>query len=108
MPVTSWQHPNKPLTIDPPMDPYFWQVLPRLLTDRRSNWVVLTGAGSSKERGIPTFREAQSGLWERFRPEELASAHGFEKDSLRVWKWYQHRRHLAERVAPHAGHRVLS
>lgn len=94
--------------MNPPVDPSFWQALPRLLPDRRSHWVVLTGAGSSKESGIPTFREAQSGLWERFRPEELASAQGFEKDPLRVWKWYQHRRHSAERAAPHAGHRVLS
>ena len=27
------------------------------------NLVVLTGAGVSAESGVPTFREAQTGLW---------------------------------------------
>ncbi|MBL8539099.1 MAG: NAD-dependent deacylase, partial [Betaproteobacteria bacterium] len=35
--------------------------------------VVLTGAGISAESGIPTFRDAMTGLWARFRPEELAT-----------------------------------
>ena len=34
---------------------------------------VLTGAGMSAESGVPTFRDAQTGLWERFSPEQLAS-----------------------------------
>ena len=35
--------------------------------------VVLTGAGISAESGIPTFRDAQVGLWEKYDPAELAS-----------------------------------
>lgn len=31
--------------------------------------VVLSGAGMSAESGIPTFRDAQTGLWERFSAE---------------------------------------
>ncbi|HCB13022.1 MAG TPA: NAD-dependent protein deacylase, partial [Gammaproteobacteria bacterium] len=27
---------------------------------------VLTGAGISAESGVPTFREAQTGLWARY------------------------------------------
>ena len=27
---------------------------------------VLTGAGMSAESGVPTFRDAQSGLWARY------------------------------------------
>lgn len=34
---------------------------------------ALTGAGISKESGLPTFREAQTGLWARFRPGDLAT-----------------------------------
>ena len=34
---------------------------------------VLTGAGVSAESGVPTFRDANTGLWANFRPEELAS-----------------------------------
>ncbi|PMP84601.1 MAG: NAD-dependent protein deacylase, partial [Chloroflexus aggregans] len=37
---------------------------------------VLTGAGISAESGIPTFRDAQTGLWSHFDPEELASPAG--------------------------------
>ena len=33
--------------------------------------VALTGAGISAESGVPTFRDAQTGLWARYRPEEL-------------------------------------
>ncbi len=39
--------------------------------------VVLTGAGMSKESGIPTFREAQEGLWSRYDPQRLATLQGF-------------------------------
>ena len=35
--------------------------------------VLLSGAGMSAESGVPTFRDAQSGLWAGFRPEELAT-----------------------------------
>ena len=30
--------------------------------------VVLSGAGMSAESGVPTFRDAQTGLWERYDP----------------------------------------
>lgn len=68
---------------------------------------VLTGAGISAESGIPTFREAQTGLWAAFRPEELATPEAFARDPARVWGWYAWRRSLVERAAPNAGHRAL-
>ncbi|MGA8054258.1 MAG: Sir2 family NAD-dependent protein deacetylase, partial [Burkholderiales bacterium] len=49
---------------------------------------VLTGAGVSAESGIATFRDAQTGLWARFRPEELATADAFRADPKLVWDWY--------------------
>ncbi|MBB1026528.1 NAD-dependent deacylase, partial [Dietzia sp. DQ11-38-2] len=33
--------------------------------------VVLTGAGMSAESGVPTFRDAQTGLWARHDPAAL-------------------------------------
>ncbi|HVH45201.1 MAG TPA: NAD-dependent deacylase [Labilithrix sp.] len=69
--------------------------------------VVLTGAGISKESGIPTFREAQTGIWARFRPEELASPEAFARDPERVWSWYRARRDQALATEPNAGHRAL-
>lgn len=69
--------------------------------------VVATGAGMSRESGIPTFRDAQEGLWARFRPEELATERGFRANPPRVWGWYAERRRRIQKCEPHAGHRAL-
>ena len=53
---------------------------------------VLSGAGMSAESGVPTFRDAQTGLWAKFRPEELATEAAFRADPRRVWDWYASRR----------------
>jgi NAD-dependent deacetylase len=83
---------------------------PRLLQKFRGarRVVALTGAGISAESGIPTFRDAQTGLWARFRPEELATAAAFRRDPKLVWDWYEWRRGLVAEAAPNAGHRALA
>jgi NAD-dependent deacetylase len=68
---------------------------------------VLTGAGMSAESGIPTFRDAMTGLWSRFDPAELASEEGFRADPQRVWDWYAERREGVRRAQPNAGHLAL-
>jgi NAD-dependent deacetylase len=68
---------------------------------------VLTGAGMSAESGIPTFRDAMSGLWSRFDPAALASEAGFRSDPARVWQWYAERREGVRRAQPNAGHHAL-
>jgi NAD-dependent deacetylase len=70
--------------------------------------VALTGAGISAESGIPTFRDAQTGLWARFRPEELATPHAFRRDPQLVWGWYEWRRSLVAQAAPNPAHRALA
>jgi NAD-dependent deacetylase len=69
---------------------------------------VLTGAGMSAESGIPTFRDAMSGLWARFDPAALASEEGFRADPARVWDWYAERREGVQRAEPNAGHHALA
>lgn len=69
---------------------------------------VLTGAGMSAESGVPTFREAQTGLWARYDPMELATSAAFERDPRRVWDWYQWRRELIDHSRPNAGHHALA
>ena len=69
---------------------------------------VLTGAGVSAESGVPTFRDALTGLWANFRPEELATEDAFRRDPARVWDWYQHRRRMLRDVLPNAGHHALA
>jgi NAD-dependent deacetylase len=69
--------------------------------------VVSTGAGISQESGIPTFRDAQEGLWAKFDPQELATERGFRADPARVWGWYAYRRERVLACRPNPGHLAL-
>ncbi len=72
------------------------------------NLAVLTGAGVSAESGVPTFREAQGGLWAQYDPEELATPMAFKKNPKLVWDWYTFRRELVRNSRPNAGHMALA
>jgi NAD-dependent protein deacetylase/lipoamidase len=69
--------------------------------------VVATGAGMSRESGIPTFRDALTGLWARYDAEELATEAAFRRHPARVFGWYAWRRRLVRAAAPHAGYQAL-
>ena len=69
---------------------------------------VLTGAGISAESGIPTFRDALTGLWSKFSPQELATPEAFARDPETVWSWYEWRRELIRQAQPNAGHLALA
>lgn len=73
-----------------------------------SRIVFLTGAGMSAESGVPTFRDALTGLWSRFDAERLATADAFRADPALVWGWYRWRAAQVRRVQPHAGHRAIA
>ncbi|PJF44478.1 MAG: NAD-dependent protein deacylase [Phototrophicales bacterium] len=68
---------------------------------------VSTGAGISKESGIPTFRDAMDGLWARYDPEELATPSAFQRNPKLVWDWYTYRRELINAAQPNAAHYAL-
>ena len=70
--------------------------------------VVFTGAGMSAESGIPTFRDALTGLWARFDARQLATPEAFRDDPALVWGWYEGRRAAVRRVEPNAGHRAVA
>jgi NAD-dependent deacetylase len=70
--------------------------------------VLLSGAGMSAESGVPTFRDAQTGLWANFRPEQLATEDAFRADPRMVWDWYAMRRDMIAGVAPNAGHHAVA
>lgn len=80
----------------------------REVVDGARRIAVLTGAGISAESGIPTFRDALTGLWSRFRPEELATPEAFVANPKLVWDWYAWRRAKVAEVAPNAGHVALA
>lgn len=68
---------------------------------------VLTGAGISQESGLRTFRDAQNGLWQQYRPEELASPQAFARNPKLVWDWYAWRREAVKGARPNAAHYAL-
>ena len=68
---------------------------------------VLTGAGISAESGVPTFRDAQTGLWAHYNPEELATPEAFAHNPKLVWEWYAWRRERVAGTRPNAGHLAL-
>lgn len=70
--------------------------------------LILTGAGVSAESGVPTFRDALTGLWENFDPMELATADAFVRDPALVWGWYEWRRKLILDVKPNPAHLAIA
>ncbi len=70
--------------------------------------LVFTGAGVSAESGIPTFRDALTGLWSRFDPATLATAEAFRNDPALVWGWYEWRRARVLAAAPNPAHLAIA
>jgi NAD-dependent deacetylase len=69
---------------------------------------VLTGAGVSAESGVPTFRDALTGLWSKYEPSELATPEAFARDPELVSRWYDERRCQLACCQPNAGHVALA
>jgi NAD-dependent deacetylase len=76
------------------------------LLKRAERVMISTGAGISTESGIPAFR-GPGGLWEDFKPEELATPEAFQRDPMKVWRWYDWRRQMISTVTPNSGHTAL-
>jgi NAD-dependent deacetylase len=74
---------------------------------KRSKVSVLTGAGVSKESGIPTFR-GEDGLWRNYNATELATPESFATNPSLVWEWYQWRRGLIKPIEPNPGHHAIA
>lgn len=69
---------------------------------------VLTGAGVSKESGVPTFRDAVEGLWAKYDPQQLATPTAFINNPKLVWDWYEFRREMMRGARPNPGHYALA
>jgi NAD-dependent deacetylase len=70
--------------------------------------VVFTGAGVSKESGIATFREPETGLWAQYDPMDLATPEAYVRDPAFVWSWYEHRFGAAAAASPNPGHIAIA
>jgi NAD-dependent deacetylase len=85
--------------------------IPKALVERLAaakSVTVLTGAGVSAESGVPTFRDAQTGLWAKYSPEDLATPRAFLRNPRLVWEWYEWRRKLVADARPNPAHLALA
>jgi NAD-dependent deacetylase len=76
--------------------------------DRARLVAISSGAGISKESGVPTFRDAQDGLWAKYDPEQLATPTAFMRDPDLVWSWYMYRHSLVQNAVPNPGHYAIA
>jgi NAD-dependent deacetylase len=81
--------------------------MPKLSFSPTDRVFVLTGAGTSAESGIPTFRDA-GGLWRNYRFEDVASPNAWRRDPRLVWDFYSMRRRVAATARPNPGHCALA
>lgn len=71
--------------------------------------LFLTGAGLSKESGIPTFRDAaEEGMWEKFSIDDVCNISTFRKNYHMVHAFYNERRVALKDVHPNAGHQFIA
>jgi NAD-dependent deacetylase len=79
----------------------------RLRVARARRAVAFTGAGISKESGLDTFRDLD-GVWQKVRPEDMATVDAFRRRPAVVWRWYAERFTRAAGVAPNPAHLSLA
>lgn len=68
---------------------------------------ILTGAGTSAESGLGTFRD-EGGLWTQVNLEDVASIDGYHRDPELVLDFYNMRRKNLAAAAPNAAHFALA
>jgi NAD-dependent deacetylase len=70
--------------------------------------VVLTGAGSSTQSGIPDFRSAKTGLWQRYDPMEVASLLSFRYHPEKFYNWLRPLAHDMVYSLPNPAHVAIA
>jgi NAD-dependent deacetylase len=86
------------------------QLAAQALSERLSPGGLLfisTGAGMSRDSGIPTFRGSE-GLWRQYRAEDIATPRAFRRDPKLFWEFNEVLRAHVSAALPHAGHEALT
>lgn len=68
------------------------------------NVEFFTGAGMSKDSGLDTFRDAQTGIWSHVDPQAMATIDSWARDPEPMLAWYLWRGTLCRRAQPNPGH----
>ncbi|WP_172370988.1 NAD-dependent protein deacylase [Sporosarcina jiandibaonis] len=78
------------------------------LLEKSKYIVVYTGAGMSTESGLPDFRSANTGLWEKEDPALIASTEALNRDVEKFFQFYRKRVLGVKDCKPHNGHDILA
>jgi NAD-dependent deacetylase len=68
---------------------------------------ALTGAGVSAESGVPDFR-SPGGIWERYDPDEYATAEALAHDPDQTWRFFAELIELLRGAQPNPAHLALA
>lgn len=91
------------------MTPYLEQELDYIahLIKISNKIVVSTGAGTSAESGIDTFRGDHNSIWSKYKIEDVATVNAFRKDPQFVVEWYSARMEQMNKANLNSGHYAL-
>ena len=78
----------------------------RKIIEGAENIVFFTGAGISRESGIPTFRD-KDGLWKMYDPSKLASHSAFISNPNLVWDFFYSRQRLVAQADCNNAHKAI-
>src|SRR6185295_20174942 len=70
--------------------------------------ITFSGAGLSRESGIPTFRDAKDGLWHNYKIEEIASHDSWATRKAEMLDFYGKRTLQAWECQPNEAHKALA
>ncbi|MEC5423906.1 NAD-dependent protein deacylase [Virgibacillus sp. C22-A2] len=70
--------------------------------------VVFTGAGMSTESGLPDFRSANQGMWNKVDPSKIASTKALNDNVDAFITFYRERVLGVKDYKPHKGHDILA
>lgn len=79
----------------------------REVLKRSRRVVVLSGAGTSAESGVPTFR-GEGGYWRRWQAQDLATPRSFRRNPSLVWEFYNYRREVMRTKLPNKAHEAIA
>lgn len=70
--------------------------------------VVFSGAGLSKESGIPTFRDSVDGLWHNYKVEDVADHDAWSRNKAIMLEFYKDRWDNIKKCEPNAAHKAIA